>query len=82
MGKVKVWFDQEGDFLEVTFFGRKGSFREIGPDLYARVDAKGRVIGFAVFNFLERDRKTVEIPMELASLRLCAEQAKRVPLRT
>lgn len=68
MGKVKVWFHHEGDFLEVTFFDRKGSFREIGPDLYERVDAKGRVVGFAVFNFLKRDRQTVEIPVEFAQL--------------
>lgn len=68
MAKVKVWFDEEGDFLEVTFVDRKGSFREVGPDLFERVDTKGRVIGFAIFNFLKRDRKTVEIPMELAQL--------------
>jgi len=68
MGKVKVWFDEEGDFLEVTFVQRKGSFREIGPDLYERVDGKGRVIGFAIFNFLKHDRKTVEIPLELVQL--------------
>jgi hypothetical protein len=31
MGKVKVWFDEEGDFLEVSFARRKGTFREVGP---------------------------------------------------
>jgi hypothetical protein len=66
MSKVKVWFDEEGDFLEVTFARRKGTFREVGPDVYERVDAKGCVIGFAVFNFLKHDRKTVEIPLDLA----------------
>lgn len=68
MGKVKVWFDEEGDFLEVAVVQRKGSFREIGPDLYERVDAKGRVIGFAILNVLKHDRKTIEIPMKLAQV--------------
>ena len=60
----KVWFDEEGDFLEVTFAKRKGSFRSVGPDVFERVDAKGKVIGFAIFNFLKHDRKTVEIPLD------------------
>lgn len=68
MGKTQVWFDEEGDFLEVTFANRKGSFREIGPDVYERVDANGHVIGFAIFNFLKRDRKNVELPIELAAV--------------
>jgi len=68
MGKVKVWFDEEGDFLEVTFVEKKGYFREIGPDLFERVDREGKVIGFAIFNFLKHDRKTVEIPFDIAKL--------------
>ncbi len=68
MGKVKVWFDEEGDLLEVTFTKRKGHFREVGPDLYERVDAKGNVIGFAIFNFMKHKQKTVEIPLEMEKL--------------
>ena len=66
--RLKVWFDEEGDFLEVTFSRRKASFRSVGPDIYERVDAKGNIIGFAIFNFLKHDRKTVEIPLEEAKL--------------
>ena len=68
MAKMKVWFDEQADFLEITFAKRKGSFREIGPDLYERVDAKGHVIGVAIFNFLKHDRKTVDVPLDLARL--------------
>jgi len=64
MGKTRVWYDEERDFLGVTFANRKASFREIGPDLYERIDTDGHVIGFAVFNFLKRDRKPVELPIE------------------
>jgi hypothetical protein len=35
---------RRGRLPGVTFADRKGSFREIGPDLYERVDAKGNVI--------------------------------------
>ena len=68
MGKGKVWFDEEGDLLEVTFTKRKGHFREVGPDLYERVDAKGNVIGFAIFNFMKHKLNTVEIPLEMEKL--------------
>ena len=66
VARLRVWFDEEGDFLEVTFAKRKGSFRVISPDVYERIDSKGNVIGFAVFNFLKHDRKTIEIPLEEA----------------
>ena len=68
IARLKVWFDEEGDFLEVTFVKRKGYFRSIGPDIFERVDAKGKVVGFAIFNFLKHDRKTVEIPLAGAKL--------------
>jgi hypothetical protein len=50
MGKnIKVWFDKEGDFLEVLFDFRKGYFRETGNDaVMEKVDDKGNVIGFSV----------------------------------
>lgn len=68
VARLRVWFDEEGDFLEVAFAKRKGSFRSIGPDIFERVDAQGKVIGFAIFNFLKHDRKTVEIPLGQAQL--------------
>ena len=49
VARLKVWFDEEGDFLEVTFAKRKGSFRSIGPDIFERVDAKGKRYRFCDF---------------------------------
>lgn len=50
MGKnIKVWFDKEGDFLEVLFDCKKGYFRETGNDaVMEKVDEKGNVIGFSI----------------------------------
>lgn len=47
--RVKVWFDAEGDYLEVTFEERPGYFRETENDqVMEKVDADGKVIGFSV----------------------------------
>ena len=66
MGKMRVWYDKEGDFLEVTFREGKGYMKDIGDDIFERVDEKGKVLGFAIFNFSKRDQKTVEVPLELS----------------
>lgn len=66
MGKVKVWYDKEGDFLELTFREGKGYMRDIGDDIYERVDELGKVVGCAIFNFSKRDQKTVEFPLQFS----------------
>lgn len=50
MGKrVKVWFDPEADFLEVTFSEAPGYMRETDNDaIMQRVDAEGNIIGFSI----------------------------------
>jgi uncharacterized protein YuzE len=66
MGKMKVWYDQEGDFLEVIFRDTKGYMRDLGDDIFERIDEQGKVIGFAIFNFSKRDQQTVEVPVEFS----------------
>lgn len=65
MGKMRVWYDKEGDFLEVTFRDAKGYMRDLGDDIFERVDEQGQVLGFAIFNFSKRDQQVVEVPLEL-----------------
>jgi hypothetical protein len=50
--RVKVWFDREGDYLEVIFEpDTAGYFRATGDDrVMERVDADGRLTGFAILN--------------------------------
>ncbi len=66
MGRIRVWYDKEGDFLEVIFRDAKGYMRDLGEDIFERVDEQGKVIGFAIFNFSKRDRQVVEVPLELS----------------
>ncbi len=50
MGKeIKVWFDKEGDYLEVMFERKTGYFRETGNDaVMEKVDEEGNIIGFSI----------------------------------
>lgn len=60
--KVKVWFDKEGDFLEVTFADRAGYMRETAHDaVMERVDDRGNVIGFSI---LQVSRLAIGKPLE------------------
>jgi len=57
--KVKVWFEPEVDYLEVTFSDAPGYMRTTNSDaVMQRVDEEGRVIGFSVFGLsrFQKDR--------------------------
>jgi len=46
---ITVWFDPEGDFLEVLFEKKEGYFRETASDsVMEKVDLQGNVIGFSI----------------------------------
>ena len=63
--KVKVWFDPEGDFLEVRFSDAPGFMRETTNDvLMARVDEQGNVLGFSILG-VSRFRKDRPFEAEL-----------------
>lgn len=63
--KVKVWFDPEGDFLEVQFGDTPGYMRETANDaLMERVDEGGHVIGFSILG-VSRFRKESPFEAEL-----------------
>lgn len=47
--EIKVWYDEEGDYLEVLFERKAGYFRETTNDaVMEKVDDKGNVIGFSI----------------------------------
>jgi uncharacterized protein YuzE len=65
--KVKVWFDAEGDFLEVRFSDGPGFLRETAHDaLMERVDEHGKVLGFSIFG-VSRFRKERPFEAELTA---------------
>ncbi len=57
--KVKIWFDPEGDFLEVLFSDQPGFMRETENDaVMERVDATGHLLGFSVMQVSKLAKKT------------------------
>ena len=55
---VKVWFDKEGDFLEVRFSDAPGYMRETDQDaVMERVDDAGHVLGFTVMAVSKLDKE-------------------------
>jgi uncharacterized protein YuzE len=49
--EIKVWYDQEGDYLEVIFERKKGFFRETDNDaVMEKVDENGAILGFSILN--------------------------------
>jgi uncharacterized protein YuzE len=47
--EVKVWYDREGDYLEVLFDTKKGYFQETENDaVMKKIDEEGNIIGFSI----------------------------------
>jgi len=63
---LRVWFDPEGDLLEVELSKpRKGFFKDLGDDVFLRVDMKGNVLGFAILNATKRMKKLREVELPI-----------------
>jgi len=61
--RLKIWYDKEGDFLEVMFEQRPGVFRETAnPHVIEKVDDEGNVLGFSVM----RVSALQDVPLEVA----------------
>ena len=59
---LKIWFDKEGDFLEVLFSDQPGYMEETDHDgIMKRVDAQGNILGFSILGVsqLEKDKPLV-----------------------
>jgi len=47
--EVRIWYDKEGDYLEVLFDRKAGHFRETEKDaVMEKVDSQGNILGFSV----------------------------------
>jgi len=65
--KVKVWYDAEGDYLEVQFRDAPGYMRETAHDaVMERVDEHGHVLGVSILG-VSRFRKDRPLKAELTT---------------
>ena len=47
--KISIWYDAEGDYLEINLERKPGYYRETTDDaVMEKVDMDGRVIGFSI----------------------------------
>ena len=62
--KVKIWYDPEGDYLEVIFDQKVGYFRETSNDqVMEKVDDEGNVLGFSVLRVSALKRTPLEVAL-------------------
>lgn len=62
--RVTLWFDPEGDFLEVIFDQKPGYFRETSSDqVMEKVDAEGNVLAFSVLKVSALKKEPLEVAL-------------------
>ncbi len=62
--RVKIWYDQEGDYLEVILDEKPGFFRETQSDqVMEKVDEDGNILGFSVLRVSTMKEKPLEVAL-------------------
>ena len=47
--EIKIWYDKEGDYLEILFERKAGYFKETENDaVMEKLDGEGNIIGFSI----------------------------------
>ena len=61
---IKLWYDKEGDYLEVAFEKKAGFFRQTKNDaVMEKVDGKGNILGFSVLNVSKLSQKPLQVSL-------------------
>jgi uncharacterized protein YuzE len=61
---VRIWYDAEGDYLEVMFEKKAGYFRETDNDqVMEKVDEDGNVLGFSVLRVSSMREKPLDVTL-------------------
>lgn len=63
--RVRVWYDAEGDYLEVILDAQKpGYFRETANDqVMEKVDEQGNILGFSILKVSSIKRTPLEVAL-------------------
>ena len=70
MAKIRIWYDEDGDNLDITTGEKRGYLKDIGEDIWERIE-DGKVVGVAILNFKKRQTEMmrgVEVPVEMSLL--------------
>jgi len=68
MAGINVWYDQEGDYLEVVFEKALATMEELEEDVFERRTVDGRVVGFSVLNFSKHNRDRLTVPLSVTAV--------------
>ena len=61
---MKIWYDSEGDFLDVIFCSKPGHFREMSNDhAVEKVDDEGNILGFSVLKVSALKQAPIEVAL-------------------
>ena len=61
---IRIWYDKEGDFLEIMFARSPGYFRETKTDhVMEKIDMKGKVVGYQIMG-LRRVKRPMNIKLQ------------------
>lgn len=61
---VKLWYDKQGDYLEVSFARKAGFFRQTKNDaVMEKIDDKGNILGFSVLNVSKLSQKPLQVSL-------------------
>jgi hypothetical protein len=62
--RVKIWYDAEGDYLEVLFDHRAGYFRETSSEhVMEKVDEAGNILGFSILKVSAVKKQPLEVAL-------------------
>ena len=62
--RLKIWYDAEGDYLEVIFDQKAGFFRATPNDqVMEKVDDEGNVLGFSVLRVSALKQKPLDVAL-------------------
>ncbi|MBN2541289.1 DUF2283 domain-containing protein [bacterium] len=63
--EAKVWYDKEGDYLEVIFERKAGYFKETENDaVMEKVDEEGNIIGFSILKVSSLKKEPLFVSLE------------------
>ena len=61
---VKLWYDPDGDYMEVIFEKKAGYFRETQDErVMEKVDTDGNVLGFSIMKVSSLKGKPFEVAL-------------------
>ena len=62
--KIKIWYDPEGDYLEIILRNDAGYYQETDLDqVMKKVDMSGRVIGFSILKVSSLKGEPLEVTL-------------------